>query len=55
MLSDQRLLVAQPWDNAFHCMNVQNGTQMGNDRDCAALIEASKAYFSELPNHAPNR
>ncbi|WP_394847309.1 LTA synthase family protein [Pendulispora brunnea] len=57
MLSDQRLLVAQPWDNAFHCMNVRDGAAMDNANDgaCASLVSASKTYFSELPNHAPNR
>ncbi|WP_394836965.1 LTA synthase family protein [Pendulispora rubella] len=57
MLSDQRLLVAQPWDNAFHCMHVRDGSAVENagDEACTALVWASKAYFPELPNHAPNR
>jgi len=57
MLGSERLLVAQPWDSAFHCMDVRSGLELGREGDaaCRALAEGSKPYFAELPNHAPNR
>ncbi|WP_394822823.1 sulfatase-like hydrolase/transferase [Pendulispora albinea] len=56
MLGTERLLVAQPWDSGFHCMHVQTGLEVAaGDGVCRKMVEASRAYFPELPNRTPNR
>ena len=57
MLGTERLLVAQPWDSAFRCMDVRTGIEIGgaDDASCRHLVEASRPYFPKLPNGALNR
>jgi glucan phosphoethanolaminetransferase (alkaline phosphatase superfamily) len=56
MAGRDRLLVAQPWDRAFHCMHARTGAELdAADATCAELRTASAIPFPQLPNGAPNR
>ncbi len=49
-----RTLTAQPWDDAWRCVDLRTEQVLDGDADCAALRDASRAMFPTLPNGRKN-
>lgn len=57
MMRDDLKLEAQPWDAYWNCWRMGNGQEHlvpPTDPDCKALAEASRSWFSTMPNGKPN-
>jgi hypothetical protein len=54
LLSGERALVAQPWDGTWRCVDLRTEIEQTDDPACMALRVSSHAYFTTLPNGAPN-
>jgi hypothetical protein len=55
MLDEGRKLVAQAWDGNWRCLSLVPEEHERDLGACADLVLASRSYFPELPNGAPNR
>ncbi len=54
VLSGERVLVAQPWDVMWRCVDLRTELEQPSDPACALLRDSSRAYFPTLPNGTPN-
>jgi hypothetical protein len=55
LLAPGRALVAQPWDYAFHCVDLSSERDLADDPGCADLTVRSRVIFPTLPYGGPNR
>jgi hypothetical protein len=54
LLSESRVLTAQPWDADWRCVDLRGAAASAGDAECGRLRAASLGYFKTLPNGAPN-
>jgi hypothetical protein len=55
VLQGDRKLFSQVWDGEWRCLALRGGEREVELGQCADLREASRAFFPEKPNGAPNR
>ena len=54
LTSNDRTLTAQPWDDAWRCVDLRTESLLATEPACDALRAASRNYFPTLPNGHPN-
>jgi hypothetical protein len=55
VISGDRKLFSQVWDGEWRCLALRGGEREVELRDCLDLVAASRGFFAQKPNGAPNR
>jgi glucan phosphoethanolaminetransferase (alkaline phosphatase superfamily) len=55
VMSASHELVAQSWDASWQCVDLHTGSIVSDEPACAMLRDASRGFFSTLPNGRNNR